>query len=364
MRIGTRNWIALSLSVTALLAGAASAQAGGSISTIAISPGINLPPNVINIINNQPPPPPTSVAISPGVINLITPPPPPPPPVNVIKAPALINPNIINLINTPAPSSTGGVSQINFVNNTVLPSLGPPSIGPLPEHFTIERLTNVGNTGEASTGDAKTGDAGRGDVALTGAFSPRFGDRSLSDENEGAVAPSPADLATVASDRPDGTRPAGGAARREYIVSASVATTRETSSGEYVFGKNRDGTPKVIPTSLVVPSTVTAGGLDAVVPPTAPRGTVMVAALNEPAGGATQPASVDLYGDRLISMAMDGKVATKLVEGGKSSGKFVAMHPDAAETVLNSVINLDGLQQANGFLVRGGKLVLVYVEPK
>jgi len=159
----------------------------------------------------------------------------------------------------------------------------------------------------------------------------------------------------------------------EYIVTATVAQAGDVSAGTYVFGTNADGSPRVMQTAPVVPKTVDAAGLGNVIARSSVDHSVVSGTVSQTtaANGAKQVA-VDLYGDKLMSFAVDQSAATNIVDGdGKaiaqggegSDGKPVMMMASVAEQVVQSAINLGGLHQANGYLIRDGKLILVYLEP-
>jgi hypothetical protein len=163
----------------------------------------------------------------------------------------------------------------------------------------------------------------------------------------------------------------------DYVVTAVVAESSDVSTGTYVFGKNDDGSPRVIPASLVHPGTVGAAGLDGVVGHGAGDHALVVGTLTKPAAaeGAKKAVAVDLYGDSLLSFSLDDRVARNIAEaGGKTLGaagketaaevgKPVLMQASMAQDIVQSSVNLGGLHQANGYLVRDGRLVLVFLAP-
>ena len=79
----------------------------------------------------------------------------------------------------------------------------------------------------------------------------------------------------------------------------------------------------------------------------------------------SQRLAVDLYGDKLLSFAVDPSTGGK-IGGAKGTplglGESVTMLASVAEQVVHSTINLSGVRQANGFLMRDGRLVLVFVD--
>jgi hypothetical protein len=79
----------------------------------------------------------------------------------------------------------------------------------------------------------------------------------------------------------------------------------------------------------------------------------------------SQRLAIDLYGDKLVSFAIDPSTSDKI--GGTNGttlglGESVTMLASVAQQVVHSAINLTGIRQANGFLMRDGRLVLVFVE--
>jgi hypothetical protein len=187
---------------------------------------------------------------------------------------------------------------------------------------------------------------------------------ALSDTSRGggnAQAPAPANST---SSLPSLTPAAGG---QDFVVTATVPQASDVSAGTYVFGPNRDGTPRTISAAPIVPNTVADAGLDRVVAPGAAGNKQVAAAVTAAAAGpdGSQRVAVDLYGDRLLSFAVDPSIGRDIAGAGRTmlaAGTAVTLQASVAEEVVRSSINLRGVRQANGFLVHDGRLVLVFID--
>jgi hypothetical protein len=217
----------------------------------------------------------------------------------------------------------------------------------------------------SGSGGSSSGTSSGGQTTVASLETSRGGDGSKPScaNPDGSTSCASENLANVAPT-------AGGS---EYIVTATVAQAGDVSAGTYVFGTNADGSPRVMQTAPVVPKTVDAAGLGNVIARSSGDHSIVAGTVSQTtaANGAKQVA-VDLYGDKLMSFAVDQSAATNIVDGdGKaiapggegSDGKPVMMMASVAEQVVQSAINLGGLHEANGYLIRDGKLILVYLEP-
>ncbi|AGH98743.1 right-handed parallel beta-helix repeat-containing protein [Micavibrio aeruginosavorus] len=105
---------------------------------------------------------------------------------------------------------------------------------------------------------------------------------------------------------------------------------------------------------------VTGAGLAALVAPHVANNGVIEARLGKialAAGG--ERATVDLYGDGLVEIAVGGAKGKALAENaGVLSGATVLMTAHGAKEVVDTVINMSGVIQATSVSVQGGKIIL------
>lgn len=103
-------------------------------------------------------------------------------------------------------------------------------------------------------------------------------------------------------------------------------------------------------------------GLVALVAPTVKNAGVINAKVGKvalAAGG--ERATVDLYGDGLVEIAVDGKKSKALIENTgtiSAEGGTVLMTASAANDVVDDVINTKGIVSASSATVQGGKIIL------
>lgn len=106
---------------------------------------------------------------------------------------------------------------------------------------------------------------------------------------------------------------------------------------------------------------VKSGGLLAFVAPTVQNaGTLMTAQLGKVVLASGKTVTVDLTGDGLITLAAD-QLDTSLVENSgtiRANGGTVIMTAGAAKNVVDSVVNMSGVVQANFVSNKNGKIVL------
>ncbi len=155
-----------------------------------------------------------------------------------------------------------------------------------------------------------------------------------------------------------------------------LATTHDIKNEDFMAGRYNFNIPGRPDASIVNLGTITAhsGGFAALVAPgvrnagtiTATLGTVGLAA----SGGGF---SLDLYGDKLITLGVNDQVASKVIDvatgqpldslvtnTGKLSanGGRVELTAAAARHVVDSVINTSGVVEANAIGTRGGQIIL------
>jgi len=106
---------------------------------------------------------------------------------------------------------------------------------------------------------------------------------------------------------------------------------------------------------------VVDGGLAGFVAPHVVNNGIITARLGKVQLAAGSVATLDLYGDQLVEIALTGGAANPLIENAgviAANGGTVAITARAAEKVVNNIINMDGIIQANAVGVEGGKIVL------
>ena len=156
-------------------------------------------------------------------------------------------------------------------------------------------------------------------------------------------------------------------------VAGLVATTHNIRSDDFLTGKldfNIAGDPSA---SVINKGNVTIDdmGIAAFVAPHVRNDGAIVAQMGKVELASANGFTLDLYGDRLVSFLIenpntlsfgtDGQAVSALVENGGSivaDGGQVVLTAAAARGVVDSVINTDGVIQANSVAQRGGKIIL------
>src|SRR5712691_2598128 len=154
-----------------------------------------------------------------------------------------------------------------------------------------------------------------------------------------------------------------------------VATTHDIKNQDFMAGRYNFNIPGRPDASIVNQGTITAasGGFAALVAPGVRNSGTITATLGTVALGAANGFTLDLYGDRLITLAVNDQIAAtvKDVATGKplkslitndgrirANGGRVELTAAAARTVVDSVINTSGVIKANSIGTRNGMIVL------
>ena len=154
------------------------------------------------------------------------------------------------------------------------------------------------------------------------------------------------------------------------LVAATANISNENfMAGRYKFDEvlNRDAV--IINRGEI---TARAGGLVALVAPGVENSGVIRAELGRVVLASGNRFTLDLFGDKLITFAVDDKVAARLtdIEGRPlkayvnqtgtivADGGSVLIAASAAKAVLDNVINTSGVVRATSFVQRGGEIVL------
>jgi parallel beta-helix repeat protein len=104
-------------------------------------------------------------------------------------------------------------------------------------------------------------------------------------------------------------------------------------------------------------------GLAAFVAPTVTNSGVINARLGTVAFAAGQTVTVDMYGDGLFEVAVNGALGDALLQNAadgeiNAEGGTVTMTASAAKDVVNDIINVDGVVKVSSATVKGGKIIL------
>jgi filamentous hemagglutinin family protein len=157
-------------------------------------------------------------------------------------------------------------------------------------------------------------------------------------------------------------------------VGGLVAATANISNENFMAGRYKFD--EVVNRDAVIINrgeiTARAGGLVALVAPGVENSGVIRAELGRVVLASGNRFTLDLFGDKLITFAVDDKVAARLtdIEGRPlkayvnqtgtivADGGSVLIAASAAKAVLDNVINTSGVVRATSFVQRGGEIVL------
>lgn len=146
-------------------------------------------------------------------------------------------------------------------------------------------------------------------------------------------------------------------------VGSVVASTGELADrdafindGKLVLNNFGDGA--VINRGLI---NVAQGGLAAFVGKTVSNSGIINAKMGTVAMASGEKVTIDMYGDGLFEVAVEGEAAEGLIENTgtiKAEGGDVLITVAAAKDVVDNVINMDGVVDVSSVSVKGGKIVL------
>jgi filamentous hemagglutinin family protein len=154
-----------------------------------------------------------------------------------------------------------------------------------------------------------------------------------------------------------------------------IATTANIRNEHFQDGSYSVAMPSSRPTATMVNQAginVTEGGLAALVAPGRANSGVINARLGTIAMAATSGFTVDLYGDKLINIAINQQVAQQVmapngqpIKGAVPNAGKILIHggtvqvaANVAKGVLDSAINMSGVVEARAVSLRGGKIIL------
>ncbi len=106
---------------------------------------------------------------------------------------------------------------------------------------------------------------------------------------------------------------------------------------------------------------VAEAGLAAFVAPGVENNGIISAKMGKVALASGNTVTLDLYGDNLVEIAVDGKLENALVKNSgtiRAEGGTVALTAQAAKGAVDNVINMDGIVDVSSVTVKGGKIVL------
>ncbi len=144
-------------------------------------------------------------------------------------------------------------------------------------------------------------------------------------------------------------------------VAGLIASTSDINDSDFMNGKfefTGSGSGSIVNEGNI---TVKQGGLVALVAPTVRNSGVIQAKLGRVALVSGNTFTVDLYGDGLIKLAVDDKVAQSLVQNTgtiTASGGKVLISAEAARNIVDNIVNISGVVQAKSISVNGGSVNL------
>jgi filamentous hemagglutinin family protein len=158
-------------------------------------------------------------------------------------------------------------------------------------------------------------------------------------------------------------------------VNGLVATTSNITNSNFLSENYNFDIPSNLSNSIVNQGTITAaeGGLVALVAPGVQNLGVINARLGKVSLASGKTFTLDLYGDQLINLGIDSKVVNQvtgmngealssLVTNSGSifaDGGVVRLDVNAAQDIVDHVINMDGVIQARSVMEKNGKIILM-----
>ncbi len=158
-------------------------------------------------------------------------------------------------------------------------------------------------------------------------------------------------------------------------VRGLIATTSNITNSNFLNDNYKFDIPSSFSNSIVNKGTITAaeGGLVALVAPGVQNLGVINARLGKVSLSSGKTFTLDLYGDQLINLGLDSKVLNQVtgIDGDtlsslvKNSGRIFAdggvvrLDVNAAQDIVDHVINMDGVIQARSVINKNGKIILM-----
>lgn len=163
--------------------------------------------------------------------------------------------------------------------------------------------------------------------------------------------------------------------KAQIDVNGLVATTSNITNSNFTNGNYKFDIPSNLSNSIINQGTITAaeGGLVALVAPGVQNLGVINARLGKVSLASGKTFTLDLYGDQLINLGIDSKVVDQVtgMNGETLSslvtnsgdifadGGVVRLDVNAAQDIVDHVINMDGVIQARSVLEKNGKIILM-----
>jgi len=157
-------------------------------------------------------------------------------------------------------------------------------------------------------------------------------------------------------------------------VGGLVATTSNISNDDFMFGNYKFDLPSSVNRTIINRGTINVaqGGLLAFVAPGVENSGIINAQLGQVSLASGKTFTLDLYGDKLVSLGVDskileqvigpdGKPVSSLIKNGGSiqaNGGSVYLGVNAARNVVDQVINMDGLVEAKTAIQKNGEIIL------
>ncbi|MBL8288126.1 MAG: filamentous hemagglutinin N-terminal domain-containing protein [Rubrivivax sp.] len=147
-------------------------------------------------------------------------------------------------------------------------------------------------------------------------------------------------------------------------VGALVASTANIGNADFMAARLAFGQAGQAGAAVVNEGRITAaeGGLVALVAPSVRNDGLIQARLGRVALGAGDTFALDLYGDGLVSLAMDRSQLARIEHSGRieaDGGRVVLVSAATAKAALDSVVNLSGTVRADAVQQQGGRIVLL-----
>lgn len=146
-------------------------------------------------------------------------------------------------------------------------------------------------------------------------------------------------------------------------VGGIIASTGDVDPAAVMSGADRIEITGAATGAIVNEATINVAdaGLAAFVAPSVVNSGVINAKLGKVAFAAGEKVTVDLYGDELIEIALDDKLAAALIENTgavNAEGGSVLMTANAAKEAVDNAINMSGVVNVASVTRKGGKIVL------
>ena len=141
------------------------------------------------------------------------------------------------------------------------------------------------------------------------------------------------------------------------VASTSGITEQNAIDGKMVFDQGSNAGAKIVNDGHI---SAKQGGLVALVSPSVINNGVITAKLGKVSLAAGDKWTLDLYGDKLVSFALNDKVQGEVSNAGviSANGGSVQLTANVAKDVVNNAINMSGLIEANSVSSQGGTILL------